>query len=268
VKSRFHRSLSVMCLLVLGATGCPLVAQQTPQPAQPASSGITTGSTNSQGIRRVIGFPFSAGELTVTTQTLADGTKVTHKHLAKVYRDSEGRERREWFKPGVESVGQDNSPESVQITDPVAGTTLYLNPRDHTAQRREMRRPTTSHANHAAATSTDLTPAQPVPPRPTFEDLGTQVIEGLEAKGQRITRTIPAGADGNDQPMQVTSESWYSSKPRIPLIYITNDPRHGETVMRLTNLVLDEPPADLFQVPPDYTVVELQPVEKPASPPD
>jgi hypothetical protein len=38
--------------------------------------------------------------------------------------------------------------------------------------------------------------------------------------------------------------------------------------MRLANLVFDGPPADLFQVPADYTVVELQPVAKTESPSD
>jgi hypothetical protein len=92
------------------------------------------------------------------------------------------------------------------------------------------------------------------------------VIEGLEARGERITRTIPAGAQDNDQPIQITSEIWTSVKPHLMLVNITNDPRYGESVMRLTNLVLDEPPPELFQVPPDYTVEELQPVAKPESP--
>ena len=47
-----------------------------------------------------------------------------------------------------------------------------------------------------------------------------------------------------------------------------DDPRYGETVTRLTNLVRDEPPADFFQAPADYTLVELQPVAKPESPSD
>ena len=260
-----YRFLSLMCLAALGAMDLSLVAQQAPQPA---SSGAAAVSTGSQGIRRVIGFPYSADQVTVTTQTLADGTKITHKRLVRIYRDSEGRERNEFFKPGVDAVGQEDSPQSVNIYDPVAGVSYYLNPRERTAQKREIRRPTSSRANHMPATSTSPTPAQPVPPRPTVEDLGTQVIEGLEAKGQRITRIIPAGAEGNDQPIQITSESWYSSEPRIPLIYITNDPRHGETVMHLTNLALEEPPAELFQVPPGYTVEELQPVAKPTSPSD
>jgi hypothetical protein len=94
------------------------------------------------------------------------------------------------------------------------------------------------------------------------------VIEGLEAKGDRITRTIPAGAEGNDQPIQITVETWIAAQAHIVLLRISNDPRRGETVTRLTNLVLEEPPAELFQVPPDYKVVELQPVAKPESPSD
>jgi hypothetical protein len=268
VNSHFHRFLAITCLVALGGIGCPLAAQQAPQPAQPASPGITAGLANGQGIRGVIGVPYSADEVIETTQTLADGTKITRKQLGKVYRDSQGRRRIEWFKAGAESVGQRDSPQSVEIVDSVAGAIFSLNPRDRTAQKREMRGPTPSTAHQSAATSGNLTPAPPVAPPPTHEDLGTQVIEGVEARGERITTTIPAGAEDNDQPMQITYESWYSTKVRLMLLIVTNDPRSGETVTRFTNLVLDEPPADLFQVPPDYTVQELQPVAKPESPSD
>jgi hypothetical protein len=258
-----------MYLVSLGAIAYPLVAQQpakSPQPAQTVSSGTTEGSTSIQGIRRMIGFPYSADRVSETTQTLADGTKITRKRLVKEYQDGQGRRREEFFMPGAESVAQDDSPEWVRIFDPIAGVSYSLYPRDRTAQKSEIR----SAIVHRQTTRVqpNLTPAQPVPPRPTREDLGTQVIDGLEARGERITRTIPAGAEGNDQPMQVTSEIWTSTKPRLVLMSITNDPRNGETVMRLSNLVLDEPPAELFQVPADYTLKELQTVPKPEPPSD
>jgi hypothetical protein len=266
MNSHFQRFLAVTCLVALGAIGRPLVGQQASQPVPSASSGITAGSTNGQGIGGVI--PFTADEVTVTTQTLADGTKITRKRLEKLYRDSQGRIRRERFNAEAESVGQGDSPQSVQITDSVAGASYILNPRDHTAQRREIPRPTPSAAHHSALASGNLTLAPPVPPRPTVEDLGTQMIEGLEARGERVTRTIPAGAEGNDQPLQITYEHWYWPKARLVLLSVTNDPRYGEIVLRLTNLALDEPRAELFQVPPDYTLQELQPVAKPESPSD
>jgi hypothetical protein len=251
-----HRFAGIMGAL-LGAVVChPLTAQL-------ASPGNTAGSSNSHGVAGVI--PFTADEVTVTTQTLANGTKITHKRLEKLYRDSQGRLRREHFRAEAESVGQGDSPQSVEINDPVAGAHYTLNPGDRTAQRREIRRPTPSGVLHSPAASGNLAPAPPVPPRPTVEDLDTQVIEGLEARGERVTTSIPAGADGNDQPMQITYERWYSEKARLTLLVITNDPRYGERVLHLSNLVLDEPPAELFQVPADYTVQELQPVAKPAS---
>ena len=260
----FQRLLSIMCVVALGPICRPLLGQQAPQPA---SVWITAGALNGPGIRGVNGSPYSADEVTVTTQTLADGTKITHKRLVRIYRDSEGRERNEFFKPGVDSVGQDDSPQSVRIYDPVAGTTFSLNPRDHEAQKSAIRRRTPQPVPQTTGASANLSPAPPEP-QPTREGLGTQMIEGLEARGERITRTIPAGAEGNDQPIQITSEIWTSAKPRLLLLNITNDPRYGESVTRLTNLVLDEPPADLFQVPADYTVVELQPVTKPEPPSD
>jgi hypothetical protein len=268
VNRYFHRLLSIMCVVALGAISRPLVAQQAPQPAQPASPGVTAGSTNGQGFRGVNGFPYSADEVIVTTQNLEDGSKITIKHLVKIYQDSQGRKRFESFRPGVESVGQDDSLESVQIIDPVAGATYDLNPRKRTAQRKVLRRLTPSLHPQTTGASADVTPARPGLPRLAREDLGTQVIEGLEARGERFTRTIPAGAQGNDRPLQITSEIWSSADPPLVLLRMTSDPRHGESVMHLTNLVFEEPPAELFQVPPDYTVEELQPVANPASPSD
>lgn len=260
MNSHLHRFLSLTFLIALGAISCPLAGQQASQPVQSAPPGGTAGSTNGAGTRGVI--PFTADEVTVTTQTLADGTKITHNRLEKLYRDSQGRIRRERFRAEAESVGQGDSPQSVVINDPVTGAYYILNPVHRTAQRTEIPRAAPYAVHHSAAASGDPAPA---PPQPTVEDLGTQVIEGLEARGERVTTTIPAGADGNDQPMQITHERWYSTKARLTLLSANNDPRYGETVLRLTNLVLDEPPAQLFQVPADYTVQELQPVEKPAS---
>jgi hypothetical protein len=257
-----------MCLVTLGMSGCPLFAQQMAQPAQPASSGGTSGSIDSQGIGRAVWVPYSADEVTVTTQILADGTKVTRKRLVKEYHDTQGRTRYEFFGPEVESAGQKDSPVSVRIMDPGAGAFYNLNPRDHTAQKTDTRRRTPSSPAPPTGASSNLPPTPPEPPQPTREDLGTQVIEGIEAVGERITRTIPAGAVGNDRPMQITEEIWRSARLRRALMVITNDPRYGETVKRLTNLVLEEPAAELFQVPPDYTVQELQPLAKSESPSD
>ena len=265
MNNHFHRFLSGTCLVVLGATGFPSFAQQVSQPASP---GVVAGTANAQEARGEAVVGYSADQVSVMTQTLADGTTITHKSLSRVYRDSQGRSRYENYGTRADSGGPEDSPQSISIFDPAAGVSYYLNPRDHTAQRHEVRKPSPSPGARAANPSANLGPARPAMPRPIREDLGTQVIEGLEARGQRITRTIPEGAEGNDRPMQMTSESWIAAKEGIVLLQISNDPRRGERVMHLTNLVLEEPPANLFQVPPDYTLEELRPVAKPEPPSD
>lgn len=263
MKRQFHGSFLVIGVLVLGGSSRPLAAQQV-SPLE--SPGVTVGGANCQCVRGNTGIPYSAEEVTETTQTLSDGTHIKRKRLEKVYRDSEGRTRREYFRAQTESEGQEDTPQSVRIVDPLAGVSHSLNPRDHTAQKTEMRRPTAPTPTPTTTVSGNPTPAPPASRESTREDLGTQEMEGVEVKGTRITTTIPAGAEGNDQPMQVTRENWYSPALIITMMRTTNDPRFGESVMHVTNLVRDEPPADLFQVPPDYTVVEIQAVEKPPAP--
>ena len=90
----------------------------------------------------------------------------------------------------------------------------------------------------------------------THEDLGQQTIEGVSATGTRTTTEIPAGAIGNDQPIKIVSEQWFS--PELQVLVLTNhsDPRTGETTYRLTGIVRAEPARSLFDLPPDYTLKE------------
>ena len=263
VNSPFHRFLSIMSGVALCVISGSLIAQQAQQPAQPASPGITTGVVDSQRVGGVEGFPYSAEEITVRTQTLADGTHITLEQMAKVYQESEGRTRREEYSgPSMGTPGEENSARWVHIFDPVAGVDYSLNPRDHTAHKTELRLQTPPPPPPTTGGSANPRHA-PDRPRPTHENLGTQVMEGIEVRGTRLTTTIPVGAQGNDQPIQVTTESWYSPELHLTIMHTSNDPRHGETVRRLRNVVRDEPPATLFQVPPDYTIEETQTVVTP-----
>ncbi len=88
------------------------------------------------------------------------------------------------------------------------------------------------------------------------ESLGKQMIEGVEAEGKRTVTTIPAGAIGNERPIEIVSESWYSPELQTTVMSKRSDPTSGETMFRLTNIRRGEPDASLFQVPSDYTVKE------------
>jgi hypothetical protein len=89
------------------------------------------------------------------------------------------------------------------------------------------------------------------------ESLGTAQIEGVEAQGTRSVVTIEAGAIGNQAPIEIVSEQWFS--PAIGEIVLSrrSDPRFGETTYRLRNIVRAEPAPELFEVPGDYTVEAL-----------
>ncbi len=86
------------------------------------------------------------------------------------------------------------------------------------------------------------------------EDLGSRNIEGVVAKGTRSTVTIAAGEVGNERPIEVVAEQWYSEQLKTYVLTRHSDPRAGETTLRLTNIRLGEPSATLFEVPADFTV--------------
>jgi hypothetical protein len=113
-------------------------------------------------------------------------------------------------------------------------------------------------------------PIPPVPPIPgvqtmRFEnignlgkgvtaELGSKDFDGVKAEGKRTTWTIPAGEIGNRNPINVTSESWYSPELQVTVYSRYNDPRTGESIYRLAKIKRGEPSADLFRVPADYEI--------------
>jgi len=90
----------------------------------------------------------------------------------------------------------------------------------------------------------------------TTEDLGTQTMEGVIVTGVRTTRTIPAGAIGNDKPIVIVTEVWTSPDLKAIISSKRSDPRMGEQTFKLTNLVRAEPDASLFTVPPDFKLAD------------
>lgn len=87
------------------------------------------------------------------------------------------------------------------------------------------------------------------------DDLGTREFDGVSATGTRHTTTIPAGAIGNERPIEIVYERWYS-KDLGMVVYSKNiDPRFGEQTYRLTNINRVEPDPSLFTVPQGYKTI-------------
>jgi len=56
--------------------------------------------------------------------------------------------------------------------------------------------------------------------------------------------------------MTVVTERWFSPELKIVVESRTIDPRTGEVLYHVVSLDRSEPSRELFEVPPDYTVIE------------
>jgi len=217
------------------------------------------------------GAPYSADAITETTQILTDGNRISTSRSSMQYRDGLGRERRE--EPLMMSFSTQQSTEKfILISDPVADVNYTLNPKERTAQKMpsvvahsgdtvqfvETRNTVGQPVNIGgmAVSSRMILNGQPDSTTLKTEDLGSKMIEGVLANGTRMIHTIPAGQVGNQQPIQVIGETWFSPELRITVMTRHSDPRDGETVYRLTHIVRAEPDPTLFQVPADYRIIE------------
>jgi hypothetical protein len=205
------------------------------------------------GDRLVKGAPYSAQFVTEVTQTLGDGTRITRKSNGAVYRSTEGRTRRELTISAIGPVAVEGGPsQMVFINDPVARVHYALDVNSRTARKLPLPDSPTSY----------IEPVHPGADDPKVESLGEQMIEGVEAVGTRSTVTIPAGKVGNDRPIEIVSERWYSPELQVVVLSKHSDPFSGENVYHLTNITRGEPAASLFEVPADYSV-ESGPPPKP-----
>ncbi len=234
----------------------------------------------------VTGAPYSAQVVTEITQTLGDGNRIVNRVTASIYRDSEGRTRREQTLRtigGFATAG--DAPQMIFINDPVAQMSYVLDVRTHVARkmpffRFEVRVPPPAEAGKTPGSTETRTPppdsgesngnvyVMTTPPasggyrveyygggkRAKAESLGKQLIEGVQAEGTRTTVTIAAGEIGNELPIAIVNERWYSPELQTVVMSRQSDPRFGETVYRLTNIDRGEPDKSLFEVPGDYSV--------------
>jgi hypothetical protein len=211
----------------------------------------------------VQGAPFSATASSDTTQTLQDGTTIHRTTSSTLYRDGQGRSRREVTLSGFGPLQTSGKARSVIIlADPVAGVHYMLDPEQKVAHKmaahKGVKRGGMDNGNAQAFEQKieKHMAKEEASGELKKESLGTQAINGVNAVGTRITRTIPAGQIGNDKPIQVVFERWYSPDLQIVVKSTRSDPRFGTTTYALTNVQRAEPAAALFTVPSDYTVKE------------
>lgn len=275
-------------MIAVAALGCvaSMAATAYVQEANVVQPVVTTvaGQAASTGPRTVLGTvtaritadrPYSAEAVNESLQILPDSNKIHRTSVTKVYRDSAGRTRREM-------LNDDGTVRSITISDPVSKVSYTLDPATKTGTKGGATVASMGAAGSATmartvqgsavasgggggrgGATTSVAPLTRDPSgaltsgsTPVREELPPQNIEGLNVTGTRTTTTIPAGQVGNAQELKIISEQWTSDELQLLVMTKHSDPRSGESIYRLRNVVRAEPDPSLFAVPSDYTLRE------------
>jgi Spy/CpxP family protein refolding chaperone len=273
---RLGMSLAVsgMLLLVAAATR----AQDVPPPPPPFGGPMELlGFEGGHAGHNVKGAPYSATATSETIQTLAleDGTttKIHRTTQSLLYRDSQGRSRREVTLSGFGPLAASGTAHKlVTIADPVAGEHYVVDDEHQMVHKMSLR----SHGGNASgATAAGVFPEKMKAQMQAEEPSGavkkeshstslTVNVNGVSASVSteytKITRTIRPGEIGNETAMQVVSERWYSPELQIVVKSTRSDPRFGTTTYTVSNIQTTGPDPwpdpSLFTIPAGYTVKE------------
>jgi hypothetical protein len=240
----------------------------------------------------VKGAPYSLEATVETEQNLTDGNRIVHHQIVHVYRDSDGRTRREETLAAIGPwAASGNPPTVVTIQDPVSGVTYSLDPQNKVATKLPTGldgKITTSRGLHTNGSGIAISASpdgpqttigvggmvmvqegiasQAPPPDETSESLGKETIAGVSAEGVRTTMTIPAQAMGNERPIEITRERWFSPELQIVLRSKQSDPRFGVTTYEVTKLDRANSAHSFFEVPRDYQIRKVPEPPKPPAP--
>lgn len=192
--------------------------------------------------------PFSAVVNTESIRQLANGTSITLKNHRAIARDRAGR----IFQERRLLVPEDGKHESVvtqiEISDPVARELFICVPKEQVCQVEDFEAPAFQAPKSAASAVEGA----------NLRALGKQSVSGVETVGTRETVIIEAGKIGNDSPIEVQREYWYSPQLGINLISRLQDPRVGIQNFEMSDIVLSEPDAKLFKVSSKMKVIDLR----------
>jgi hypothetical protein len=217
----------------------------------------------------ISGAPFS-GVMNVQSATnFADGNRIVRTNTVRYFRDGQGRTRTE--RPGLNMQGIPAAGGPiVTITDPVSGKQIHMFPGHQSASVFNLPRgvPVSQPATLSACNGENIPPfalmgigmaigaGQYTEASTSTTSLGQKVVNGLNATGCRIVRTIPAGVLGNEKPITSTTDQWVSSELGMTVQLSETSSLGGSITMNLEQTVLAEPDASLFAVPANYKTAE------------
>ena len=196
--------------------------------------------------------PFSAVVEVQRTRIRSDGSVFNLKSIRSMARDGIGRIHNEsrTFIPATSA----SSPEieHIHLYDPRTRISTELDARQRTFYTQTMNHPPST----VPPTVRYGSPSGTGVPQNDFskeEDLGSQEIEGVLARGVRETQIIPAEGNETGKEIAITDEYWYSDELRINVIMKHSDPRIGTTTLTVTQIARGEPDPALLEIPEGYT---------------
>ena len=252
------------------AAGGLLLLSIAPRAAAQCSMG-----SNYNGIALRAGSPFQAEKVITFTHETQNQLTPPERPPELVARDGQGRVRTEMtggkFKVEEgEGAGTEAAQQMITICDPVSQKLVRLDTLSKTATIMtqgilSQRSATQPHAGtqiqrpfcFTFAPGLSVSNAQ-------REDLGHRSIAGFDAQGVRTTRPSHALLNGEGTAPSFTTETWCSEELGVMLLQVTEatGPVQNKTEMKLTKIVPGEPDPALFQIPPDYRIVERIPEER------
>jgi hypothetical protein len=195
--------------------------------------------------------PFSGIVNTESIRQLPNGSTITLKNHRAVARDGAGR----IFQERRLLVPEDGKHESVvtqiEISDPVAHELFICVPREGVCQVEAF----TAPAFQPPRSATD---ARGQAGAANMQNVGEQSINGVETVGTRETVVIEAGKIGNDSPIEVQREYWYSPQLGVNLLSKLQDPRVEIQNFEVSDITMSEPDAKLFKVSSKMKVIDLR----------
>ena len=220
-------------------------AQETATQTPPQYRGVQT-HVEGVFVTPVANVPLTAVVELTSTLTLGDGTTLSRKTFNDIARDSQGRINNERRSMVPETSNATPGILSMHIFDPTTKLNTFMDPETHVARQSVFDRP-----------AADRGAMMPVS-RPGFQvqDLGTQSMENVVVHGTKTSRTISGAASGTGKPITVTDETWYSEELHLNMLVKHNDPRTGEQTVTITKVERSEPPAERFEIPADYKLLD------------
>jgi hypothetical protein len=198
----------------------------------------------------VVARPFS-GEINARKVVReSDGNEVIYECHGAIARDSQGRVRREQFPSPMVRRRPDgrggHAISAIVISDPIAGVEIRWDSISRAVATFPLLPPPGGPLD-ACEYETGKTRTYPNGEYQIIESLDERTIQGISARGCRVTTFVPKGTLQNDKTFAVTDESWTSYELHLSLLRIHHDPslREDETV-QLDKITLGEPNASLF----------------------